>query len=171
MEVSMRRFSILAICAHRATFVLAALIFLIALAQDGFAQSERWLGTWKLNLASSTYTVGTTPKRGALTFQQEGANLIDTTEGIDALGRPTKGVLQHIYDGQPHPTTGLPDADASAYTRVNANTVIFTRLKTGKLVGIGTLVLSQDGRTITVTTRGVSSAGQPLNNIAVYEKQ
>ena len=27
----------------------------------------------------------------------------------------------HIYDGQPYPTTGAPDYDASAYTRAEVN--------------------------------------------------
>ena len=168
----MKPVSVSAIVARRAiTSILAAMVFLIALPLDGFAQSERWLGTWKLDLTRSTYTAASAPRSGTLTFQGEGANLVDTTQGIDAQGRPTKGVLQHIYDGLPHPTSGLPDADASAYTRVDANTVVFARMKMGKLVGVGTLSLSANGRTITVTTRGLSAAGQSLNSIAVYEKQ
>jgi hypothetical protein len=51
----------------------------------------------------------------------------------------------HIYDGTPHPSTGSQTIDASAYARVDANTVIFTRLKAGKLVATGTGVVSQDG--------------------------
>jgi hypothetical protein len=77
----------------------------------------------------------------------------------------------HIYDGQPHPTTGSPAFDASAYTRVDPNTFVFSRLKAGKLVGAGTGVLSQDGKTWTVTQAGTDANGRPLNSIAVYDKQ
>jgi hypothetical protein len=76
-----------------------------------------------------------------------------------------------INDGQTHPTTGSPDFDASAYTRVDANTWIFTRMKAGKVVGVGTSVLSQDGRTCTNTFRGIDAAGQPMNYVQVYDKQ
>jgi hypothetical protein len=36
-------------------------------------------------------------------------------------------VLLHIYDGQPHPTTGNPLYDSSAYLRLDANTVLEDR--------------------------------------------
>ena len=80
-------------------------------------------------------------------------------------------VRSHNYDGQPHPLPGDPDQDARSYTRVDANTVISASTKTGKLVQVATLVLSPDGRTITTTGRGVDAKGQPVNSVAVYDKQ
>jgi hypothetical protein len=77
----------------------------------------------------------------------------------------------HIYDGQPHPTTGSHVFDASAYTRLDANTFIFTRSKAGKLVGVGTAVVSPDGMTWTVTQTGPDANGRPANSVAIYDKQ
>jgi hypothetical protein len=77
----------------------------------------------------------------------------------------------HIYDGMPHPTTGSPVYDASAYTRVDGNTLIVARFKAGKLVLIGTLVVSQDGKTLTGPQTGSLANGQPGNTILVYDKQ
>jgi hypothetical protein len=57
-------------------------------------------------------------------------------------------------------------SDASAYTRIDANTLIFSRLKVGKLVSTGNAVISPDGKTLTVTTTGTNG-----NSVAVYEKQ
>jgi hypothetical protein len=34
-----------------------------------------------------------------------------------------------------------------------------------------TSAVSSDGKTRTVTTKGVNASGQPVNNVAVYEKQ
>jgi hypothetical protein len=56
-------------------------------------------------------------------------------------------------------------------TRVDANTLLFTRLKAGKLVGIGTLVVSQDGKTETGTLTGIEANGRFYSNILVYDKQ
>ena len=153
--------------------ILAAFVLAIAFPHSGFAQSNAMVGTWKPNLAKSTSTAGPAPRSATLNFQVAGANMTDTTEGVDALGVATRGVFMHIYDGLPHATTGTgaANSDASAYTRVNANTVIFTRMKAGKLVAVGTQALSQDGKTLTITTRGISAAGQPGNSVAVYEKQ
>jgi hypothetical protein len=46
----------------------------------------------------------------------------------------------HIYDGQPHPSTGNPNYDASAYTQVDANTLSLARFKAGKLIAVGSIV-------------------------------
>jgi hypothetical protein len=97
--------------------------------------------------------------------------MIDTVEIIDVQGNTSTGVIMHVYDGLPHPTTVSPDYDATVLTRVDANTLIFNRLKAGKLIQIGTFVVSQDGKTLTVASTGIDGQGQPLNTIAVFDKQ
>ena len=156
---------------HFAFSLLAAFLFALLVPQSGFAQADPMIGTWKLNLARSTYTAGPAPRSTTVTFQGAGANLTATAETTDAQGRPIRSVFLRIYDGQPHPTTGSPDFDASAYTRIDANTFIYSRMKAGKLVEVGTQVLAQDGRTLTITTRAVNASGQQLNNVGVFEKQ
>jgi hypothetical protein len=106
-----------------------------------------------------------------MTYQQDGQNIRNNFQGIDAQGNPTAGAVMHIYDGQPHPSTGNPNVDASAYTRVDANTVTFSRMKAGKMVATGTVSVSQDGRTLTLTTLGTDANGQPINSIFVFDKQ
>jgi hypothetical protein len=101
-----------------------------ALPQVGFAQSSPLIGTWKLNLDKSKFSSGTAPRSQTLIYQQDGQNIRLASQGIDVQGNPISGVLMHIYDGQPHPSTGSPDYDATAYTRVDGNTII----KGGKLV-------------------------------------
>jgi hypothetical protein len=86
----------------------------------------------------------------------------DCASEVVQLSRPPR---------QPHPTTGSPLFDASAYARLDTNTFVFTRMKAGKLVGVGTAVVSQDGKTWTVTQTGVDANGRPANSVAVYEKQ
>jgi hypothetical protein len=77
----------------------------------------------------------------------------------------------HIYDGKPYPTTGSSIYDSTAYTRVDANTVNFTRTKAGNVVQSGTQVVSKDGKELTITTRGTGANGQQINNVAVFDKQ
>jgi hypothetical protein len=153
------------------TMTLLALVFAMALPQPGLAQSNPWLGMWKLNLAKSTYAPGQTPRSSTYNFQGAGSNLTNTVETVDAAGGSIKTVNPHVYDGQIHPITGNPDVDTRMYTRVDANTVISASMKAGKLVQVTTIVLSQDGRTITTTVRGTNAAGKEVNQVAVYEKQ
>jgi hypothetical protein len=159
---------------RRTTFTVTGMTLLglaiAALPQVGFAQSNPLIGAWKLNLDKSKF--GSPPPRsGTLTYTQDGQNMRSTAEGVDAQGNPTRVVFMHIYDGTPHPTTGSPVYDASAYTRVDANTVIYSRLKAGKLVLIGTLVVSPDGKTLMGPQTGALANGQPGNTILVYDKQ
>ena len=153
---------------NRRTTILAGmtLLGLAALPQVGFAQSSSLIGTWRLNLDKSKLSPGPPPRSATMTYTQDGQNIRNTTQLIDAQGNTISGVLMHIYDGQPHPSTGSQSSDASAYTRIDANTFIFSRSKVGKLVSTGNGVISPDGKTLTVTTTGTNG-----NSVAVYEKQ
>jgi hypothetical protein len=151
------------------TMTLLGLAVATALPRAGFAQTN--MANWKLNLAKSTYSPGPAPKSSTFNFQVEGQNLKNTVEGIDAEGKPTKAVFIHIYDGKPYPTTGAPGIDSSAYTRVDANIVKFTRMNAGKPIQTGFHVVSSDGKTLTVITTGTGPNGREINNFAVYEKQ
>ena len=159
---------------RRTAFMLTGMTLLgLAIAaspQVSFAQSSPLIGTWKQNLDKSKL-VGPPPRINTLTYTQDGQNIRGTNQTIDAQGNSTTVVLMHIYDGMPHPTTGSPVWDASAYTRVDANTIILSRFKAGKLVAIGTGVLSQDGKTVTFATTGTQANGQLGNTISVYDKQ
>jgi hypothetical protein len=153
-----------------APLLIAMTLLVATLPQACFAQSSPLIGTWKLNLEKSKF-VGSPPRSLTLTYQQDGQNIRNTIQGIDAQGNPTAGVLMHIYDGQPHPSTGDPDYDASAYTRVDANTLIIARFKAGKLIAVGTLVISPDGKTATNSNTGLGSAPGAATGIAVFDKQ
>jgi hypothetical protein len=138
--------------------------------QPSFAQSNPMIGTWKLNVEKSKFA-GPPVKESILTYTQDGQNLKGVNQTTDAQGKTETGIFLHIYDGMPHPTTGVSVWDASAYTRVDANTLITARFKDGRLVSVGSLVLSQDGKTMTGPQLGISPGGQSGNITLVYEKQ
>jgi hypothetical protein len=160
---------------RRSTFALAGMTVLgLAIGgfpQDSFAQSNPLIGTWKLNIDKSKFRPGTAPRSAALNYQQDGQNFKNTALTTDAQGNSTTIVYMHIYDGQPHPTAGALDYDASAYTRVGANTIIFGRFKAGKLIAAGTIVVSPDGKTETVTTTGTGSTLAAATGVSVWDKQ
>ncbi len=160
------------------TLTSTALLFLTAVLvtaapKIGLAQSNPLIGTWKLNLAKSRFSPGPPPRSTTLTFAGEGQNLTNTAETIDAQRQTIKTVFMHIYDGKPHPTTGVPGDiyDATIYNRVDASTVNFIRSKDGKAVQTGSNVVSADGKTFTATTAGIGANGQQISSFAVYEKQ
>ena len=146
---------------------------IVALPQLGFAQSSPQIGTWKLNLQKSEFIPGPAPRSRTLNITEEGQNIRDTVREINAQGNVSTAEVMHVYDGQPHPAPGFPDFDATVITKVDANpfSLIATRLKAGKLVQVGTFVISQDGKTLTINITGINVNGQPVKSIGVYDKQ
>ena len=94
-------------------------------------------------------------------------------QGVDAKGlpiSPDSGNLAIYFDGKDHPTP-QPGYDTSAWTRLDANKYVAYRKKAGKVVLTTTNVVSNDGKTMTITTKGVNADGRPVNNVGVYDRQ
>ena len=141
------------------------------LAGPALAQTDSQVGVWKLNVAKSRYSPGPAVKSGTTTIEAAGAGtrvVVDQTLG--------DGAVRHWeftanYDGKDVPVTGNPDVDTVSRKRINASTVQTVNKKGGKVTTTQTSVVSKDGKTRTVTTRGVNAKGEKVNNVAVYERQ
>ena len=153
-------------------FILGAFVLVAMAPQAAFAQiNPADVGTWKLNLAKSKYSPNTPPK--SLTYKSEavGQGMRSTFEGINAEGKPIKQVYMLIYDGKPQPATGVPGVDSISITRVDTYKTAFTLTNAGKVIRTGTAVRSMDGKSTTISGKGVDDKGQQVDNVAVYEKQ
>jgi hypothetical protein len=124
------------------------------------------VGTWKLNLEKTTSSLPL-DQRGSVTFAGEGQNFTNTAEGVNAQGQPYKIIFRHIYDGMPHPTTGNPIFDSTAYTRVG-NTINAFRFRNGKAVLVGQAVIVP-GKTYTFTQEEIDINNQPFHDVLVYD--
>jgi hypothetical protein len=119
------------IMTRRTTLMLTGMTLLglafAASPQAALAQSDPFDGIWQSNLAKSNLTGRLAGLKSATHyFHGEGQNRRDTEVGIDAQGNPFSVVRMHIYDGQPHPTTGSSISDASTYTQVDAHTINYS---------------------------------------------
>jgi hypothetical protein len=136
-----------------------------------FAQSDPQVGVWKLNVAKSTYSPGPAPKSANTTIEAVGTGAKVVVDQVLADGTKRHWEFTANYDGKDSPITGNPDADTVARTRINPTTVQTISKKGGKVMTTQTSAVSSDGKTRTVTTKGTNASGQPINNVAVYEKQ
>ena len=148
-----------------------AFAFVFAVSAVKGAQSDPMIGTWKLNVAKSKYNPGPGPKSLTVVVSPAARGTVANTEGVNAEGMPTKTTLVIICDGQPHPITGAPNVDALSCRQPDAYTQTFTNMKGGKATTGGTLVVSRDGKTTTISTKGTTAAGQQIDNVAVYDRQ
>jgi hypothetical protein len=55
--------------------------------------------------------------------------------------------------------------------RIDANTTERTDKKGDKVATTLRRVVAQDGKTMTVTTKGTNAEGQAVNNVIVFDKQ
>jgi hypothetical protein len=139
------------------------------------ADTDLRVGTWKLNLAKSRYVPGPTPKSLTITYEATATGLTSLTQGTDDTGKPInpdKTKVNIIVDGKDHPTPTPTGAyNTSAWKRIDANSWTVVRKKDGKVTQNVKNVVSKDGKTLTITTRGINAEGKTINNKAVYDKQ
>ena len=140
-------------------------------AGSAFAQSDPAAGTWKLNTAKSRYSPGPAPKSNVITIVIAGDTLKISSQGMDASDKPTSTNYTATFDGKDNKITGNPAYDTVSHKRIDANTTEQTRKKEGKTVQTAVRKISADGKTMTVTSRGKTDSGKPLNNVVVYDKQ
>ena len=150
--------------------LVIALTSVLAFAAVAF--SDNHAGTWKLNLAKSSYSPGPAPKSQTLKIEAWGDDgLKYAADGVGPDGKPTHAEFQAKFDGKDVPFKGNPDADTLAYKRIDANTLEATTKMKGKTTLIAKVVVSKDGKTRTVTQTGTDAQGRTTKNVLVYEKQ
>jgi hypothetical protein len=133
--------------------------------------SDARIGTWKLNVAKSKYSPGPAPQSLTLKIEASGQGEKATAEGVNADGKPTMTQYTANFDGKDAPLTGSPNADKVSLKRIDARTTERMDKKGDTVVLTYTRVVSQDGKTMTVTTKGTNAQGQAVDNVAVFEKQ
>ena len=154
-------------------FVAIAVLSAVAVSPL-LAQSNPLLGTWKLNVAKSTFDASTpAPKSQTRTVMAHGDSVMYMVEGVGADGKAISYSFTVKYDGKDYPVTGtMPGgADMISIKRVDANTFEATLKKAGKMVGTSKVVVSADGKTTTLTAKVIDASGKSVTAISVYDKQ
>ena len=152
------------------TLVLAMLVVSTVLRAD----DNPLIGKWKINLAKTKYNAGTPPKNQVITYNMVGDAVRLTAEIDNATGHQTNSYTAK-YDGKDYPFTSTARDAVTGQTvrlkRVNANTTERTTWFKGKQIGTVTEVVSNGGKTLTRTQKGVNAQGQPVDNIQVLDRQ
>jgi hypothetical protein len=149
--------------------VFAALVIVLAAGSVLLAQSNPFVGTWKLNVASSKYDPGPAPLSQTRTWDASGMVMVS---GVNAAGKPMSYGYPIKGDGKEYPTTGaVPNtADMLTTKKIDANTYEANFTKAGKHVETATFMISNGGKTLTIHAKGATDAGA-FNNVLVWDKQ
>jgi len=129
------------------------------------------VGTWKLNVAKSTFSPGPAPKSQTRVYSESAQGITVTVKTTAADGKESSTTLTFKEDGKPYPESGSPDFDMVAVKRVNALKVHSTQMKAGAVVSSAVRTVSKDGKTLTFAQRGTRANGAKFEDVSVYDRQ
>src|SRR3954469_8578403 len=141
------------------------------------AAENPWLGTWKLDPAKSKLaTYPKSAKEMTVVSRDLGNQTSEVTlKGTTVDGSPIS--RKYTVGANGGPTTWLEGGPPAGYaentTLDKANDRVRDSIFThdGKKLSESHFVLSDDGKSLTVTTKGVNIVGKPLDVTAFYERQ
>jgi len=132
--------------------------------------SDVQMGTWKLNEAKSKIAAGA-PKNSTVVYEPAADSVKVTIDGTAPDGTATHSEWTGKFDGKDYPSTGNPNEDMRSVKQINDHTLHVTSKKDGKVVLTAHVVVSADGKSRTVTTKGTDAQGKKYESTAMYEKQ
>jgi hypothetical protein len=150
---------------------------------------ELIIGTWKQNVARSTYNPGGPPPNVAYAVRQYAAgtdgSIVAITMNVDPRGLPSLGAISAAnYDGKEYAqhtvatlATSLsshigPRMDRTiSYKRVDPYTVRIVQKQGDAVIAVSTRTISRDGKTMTDASDYTDTAGRHVTNVLVFEKQ
>ena len=172
-------------------FCLVGLMFAVCStlvsAQGVALQLNLLLGTWKQNMANSTYNPGPPPELVSVRQYAAGdaGAIVAVTMTISPDGLPSLGAVAAAnYDGKEyvqHTLATLASSLAShvgpkvdrtiSYTLVDPYTVEIVLKQGGRVVSRATRTISIDGKSMTERSTSTDGEGRPVVNVLVFEKQ
>ncbi|HMD09255.1 MAG TPA: hypothetical protein VKH63_17110 [Candidatus Acidoferrum sp.] len=155
-------------------FLLSFAVITALAAGPLMAQTNPFIGTWKLNVAKSKFEPGPAPKSQTRAVVADGDGAKYSFEGVRADGTAISYSFTVKYDGKDYPITGSGapgEADSIAIKRVGSNKAEATFKKGGKEVGKSVVEVSKDGTVTTVKGKGKTPDGKDYSSESVYDKQ
>lgn len=149
---------------------LAATLIITSLTLPG--ADNPIVGTWKQNLVKSKYNPGfgpTIPFTLRMEATEDGEKL--SVHGVGADGEAASWNYSATYDGKAVSVVGSPYGDSASLRRIDSHTSQITYTKNGKVTRTSKRVVSEDGKTLTISATGMNAKGEKYDNVSVFEKQ
>jgi len=138
-------------------------------AQAAATEQDALLGSWQLDLAKSRYVPGPPPRSETRTYVRDKDGVQGTIRRQRDDGR--EEVIEYRADfDREYPVMGTEAYDTIRLKRIDARTAEAVLSHAGRVFGTARRVVSDDGRTLTITFRQ-EDRGLLENNIAVYRKK
>src|SRR6476660_373340 len=137
---------------------------------DLSAQNERFLGVWELNLAKSSITRGAPPRSEMIVNLAEPGGFRSVLSVVTERGTSVE-IHHYNFDGAFHQTEGSDPRELS-FRLVDQNTIDQDTRRNGQVTVNRRIVVSADGKTMTLIASGTSGGGQKYEkDTRVYDKK
>ncbi len=151
--------------------MIQRVLFVTLCAAQAIWAADASIGTWKLDPAKSTFRPGPPPVAETRVYKpdRKGVQTTVTTTWADRI--TTKVEYPANYDGKDYPVDGSRDVDAVVLKRMDDFTSEAVLKHAGREIGIARRVVSPDGKTMTISYKGINTRGDRVDNVAVYDRQ
>lgn len=130
------------------------------------------LGTWKPNVAKSTYAPGPRHRAMVLKFSAQGEAVRSVLEGIHRAGKAVHGDEVDYVGGHERPYQGyIRNADPYIARRWDDYTTVHTWKKDGKVVFFVHSLVSADGQSLVIVATGTDRQGRAFREVLTFESQ
>jgi hypothetical protein len=150
---------------------LGALLIIGSAVMAVGSDADPVVGTWKLNLAKSTFGGGPALKSQIRTYSQSGPAITLKMTTVSADGKETTTQTTYHLDGKDYPSMGNPDFDSLSGMQIDTNATEFKLKRAGKRVGTIRRTVSKDGQTLTLNFVITNATGVQLSQLTVFDKQ
>jgi hypothetical protein len=151
--------------------MLSKRLLVVLLSASGIWAADASVGTWKLNVAKSTFRPGPPPVNETRVYKAQPKGVMTTVKTTWADRLSTTVEYPANYDGKDYPVDGSRDVDVVVLTRMDDFTSAATLKHFGKEIGVARRVVSPDGKTMTISYKGINTRGDQVDNVAVYDRQ
>jgi hypothetical protein len=130
------------------------------------------LGSWKINLAKSTYTpAALAPKSTTVKTDAVGDAFKTVVDVVDSTGKALHYEYTYKLDGKEVPVSGDPNRDMTSVKKIDDYTYEQVNKRGGKVMTTSRVVYAKDFKSRTITTKGTNASGQGVNNVIVWDRQ
>lgn len=169
MTAPLRRFRFSEVLGRAAALCVLGLHPLAVAAQEG--DVDLALGTWVMDVEASSYRPGPPPRSQTRVYETHLEGYKATITTVNAEGQTLEAEYVADYDSLEYPLTGSTQVDAIELRRISPYVAEATLRHARKVIGTARRVISEDGKTMTITYNGRDVEGRQVHNVAVYEKK
>jgi hypothetical protein len=148
----------------------AVLVAALPAALQAADDTDPLVGTWKLNVARSTFQPAPGPKGQLRIYERAGDAEQLVARGVGADGKPTLVQYTAKYDGNDYRMTGSSGGDKIVLKRIDRFTTESIQKRGGQPAITAMRTISKDGKTLTVVSKGTTAKGEIVDATMVFER-